>query len=145
MRNYLLLLFFLIPIISAAQIVRSVTIGDQTIDVYRLDKNQKNKLVTTIYTKDKKKNIQLINELTASYTNLEQNLNLLSNNIDLYNDEIMKEISDSWKLIDFRLGSDAPNYKQLLTEYRTITSYYWSIKERKARKKAIENEISKSK
>ncbi|WP_165021286.1 MULTISPECIES: hypothetical protein [unclassified Dysgonomonas] len=130
MRKYILLLLFAVSTLANAQVVKKVTVGDKTIEIYRLDDNQRSKLGTLKYAKDKKKNAQYMEEVSDSYSKLEKNLNLLSRNIDLCNDKILNDTYSFLRIIDYRLGSDAPNNKELLAEFNCYAKYYSESKGR---------------
>lgn len=135
MKIILVFFLFFLPIYIQAQIVKDVSIDGKTVKVYRLDEKQKKSLSQAKYTKDKKRNTALIQEILDNYLKLESALD--SGN--------SKEAQEPLKNIDFRLGSDAPNIKYLREEYNIYASGNITKQNREARKQYIDSIKANSK
>lgn len=96
MRMRFFILLFCTASFATGQTVRTVKIGDNAIDVYRLDEKQKS---------------ELAKEVLADYDKLEQAL-------DAGN---AKEAMQFYKMIDFRMGNEAPNMRYLRDELNTLS------------------------
>lgn len=129
MKKLLSIIFLLLPICIQAQIIKEVDIDGKTVKVYRLDDKQKKSLLEAKYTKDKKKNTELIQEIINNYSKLETALDKGNT----------KDAHESLKLIDFRLGSDAPNLKYLREEYNVYANKDRINRGREARKQYIDS------
>lgn len=151
MKKYILFLLIILPLFADAQIIKTIILSSDTVNilnpsennkiirsiiqqpdtiqVYRLDDAQKTKLAKTKYSKDKKQNATFVKNILDSYSMLESALDNGNS----------KEGQEYLKMIDFRLGSDAPNIKELRYELNLYLTRAISKKERTHRKEYIEN------
>lgn len=129
-----LIFFFLMTNINAQTIKKIVFNGEQ-ITIYRLDESQKRKIEQTEYSKYKKQNAAFINEVLNSYSKLEEALDAKS----------LKEAEESLRMIDFRLGSDAPNLNSLREEYNIYITNEILNNNKESRKRYVDSIIKNSK
>lgn len=122
-------------------VVREIVSENEPLTIYRLDENQKKALGNMKFSKYKKQNTELIQKVMNGYSALETTLDSLANDINMSRPDLVAKASKELQLIDYYLGSDKPNGKELSNEYNFYANRYSDNKAREARKKYVEDAL----
>lgn len=122
-------------------VVREIVSENEPLTIYRLDEKQKKVLENMKFSKYKKQNTEFIQKVMNSYSALESTLDSLANDINMSCPDLVAKASKELQLIDYYLGSDKPNGKELSNEYNFYANRYNDNRALEARKKYVEDAL----
>ncbi len=112
-----------------------------TLTCFRLDDAQKDQLKKRTYSKFKNQNIEVLNKVMSAYLVLENSMDSLQTDKELSNHQLMKRTREALNAVDFYLGSDKPNGRNLADEYSFYVQRYNMKKSYLEKKEYIERAL----